>query len=68
MLGILTSCKCLGGHARTCISILLACRPMSRRMRTELVREAYQSVMYAIAHASRTFGLNELHHDVMQHC
>jgi hypothetical protein len=34
----------------------------------ELVREAYQSVMYAIAHASRTFGLNELHHDVMQHC
>ena len=37
-------------------------------MHMELVVEAYKLVLHTIAHTSRTFGLKELHRDVMQYC
>lgn len=37
-------------------------------MHMELVLEAYKSVLHTIAHVSRTFGLKELHREVMQYC
>lgn len=37
-------------------------------MNMELVLEAYKSVLHIIAHVSRTFGLTELHREVMQYC
>ena len=39
-----------------------------KEMHMQLVIEAYKSVLYAIAHVAHTFGLKELHHDVIEHC